>query len=79
MIHMSRGAFINASDPEEVSYWCEVLKIDRAELLFTIAAVGNSPTAVIAAVQRRDDGAPHIVSGGSPARDNLRVDSEINS
>jgi len=78
MIHMSRGAFINASDPEEVSYWCEVLKIDRAELLFTIAAVGNSPTAVIAAVQRRDD-TPPIASGGSPARDNLRVDSEINS
>jgi len=53
MAEISRTAFIDTSDPEEIGYWCHVLKVDRAQLLLTIAWVGTSPAAVVDAVYQQ--------------------------
>ncbi|HWL05929.1 MAG TPA: DUF3606 domain-containing protein [Xanthobacteraceae bacterium] len=68
MANISRVAFIDTSDPEEIGYWCNVLNVDRSELLFTIARVGTSPAAVADAVRREkkqepeETGLPDLIS-----------------
>jgi len=70
MANVSRAGFIDISDSEEIGYWCNVLNVDRSELLSTIARVGTSPAAVVDAVRREkkqepeETGLPDVISTG---------------